>query len=199
MRVTPVSLPFAACLLSQNKDELRLENTITEDLLSKNKTILIKYRESSRRASRRYRNAPGGRALPTQSFSSIVYLYLSFAEVSECPRRPSTALDFLKHRRRRSSCRLAQSRRRGGAGKAVRVPKVSGKRLLFKITKDDQQGIIVTFSFQGLHQEGRQVEAPPQPTPSALRARCPLTGLTFTFRAQKFSTTKSVSGQGRDD
>ena len=130
------------------------------------------------------------------SFSSIVYLcicvfvylYLSFAEVSECPRRASTALEFLKHRRRRSSCRLAQSRRRGGAGKAVRVPKVSGKRLLFKIIKDDQQGIIVTFSFQGLHQEGRQVEAPPQPTPSALRARCPLTGLTFTFtfRAKKF-------------
>ena len=119
------------------------------------------------------------------SFSSIVYLcicvfvylYLSFAEVSECPRRASTALEFLKHRRRRSSCRLAQSRRRGGAGKAVRVPKVSGKRLLFKITKDDQQEIIVTFSFQGLHQEGRQVEAPPQQTPSALRARCPLTGL----------------------
>ena len=67
---------------------------------------------------------------------------------------PSTALEFLKHRRRRSSCRLAQSRRRGGAGKAVRVPKVSEKRLLFKITKDDRQEMIVTFFFPGTPPRG---------------------------------------------
>ena len=75
MRVTPVSLPFAACLLSQNKDELQLENTITEDLLSKNKSqIFITYRQSSRRALRRYLNALGERALPTEQTQSLEFL-----------------------------------------------------------------------------------------------------------------------------
>ena len=77
MRVTPVSLPFAACLLSQNKDELQLENTITEDLLRINKSqIFITYREQQE----------------------------SFAKVSEypledeyCPPSRTQSLEFLEY------------------------------------------------------------------------------------------------------